>query len=453
MKLLTQTLSLRTLSLWTWQSTINTYFIRGFSTCAMVFGLLLSTSVINIPSQYVYAQTLDTIAAIVNDDLIMHSELERQIATEKQQRQAQNLVALDESALETQVLEAIITETIQVQRAAEQNIKISETMLNSAIANIARNNNLTLPQLQQAVINNGEQISTFRERIKQEITIQEVRNVEINRRITITEAEVDRFLASNNGQSFAEPEYLLAHILITLSPNEPDRTQRTLQEIADAFDAGEAFTDVAIAHSDADNAPQGGVLGWRKASQLPAIFSEVLPTLSNGDISDPISNNRGTHLFQVLDIRGAITATSEQTRARHILILPNDIRNAEATKNLAQDIYQNLQNGADFAELASAYSDDKKTALEGGDMGWLAAKQLPNFMQQQLDKLPASEFSPPFQGPTGWHILQADERRTQHIGEQLIRQQARKHLFDQKFSGELENWLNELRNQAYVDIR
>ncbi len=413
-------------------------------------GLLLSSN------NKAYAQTLDSIAVVVNDDLIMRSELDEKITAERLRLQRQNQAIPADDLLQQQVMETLIAETIQRQRAVQQNIQVSETMLNNAIKNIASNNNLTLAQLHQAIQSGGETVAEFRTRIKEEMTLHEVRKVEVSRRIKVTEAEIDRFLASGKGQTFAETEYLLAHILIAANPDDAEQTQQaeqTLQTVQAALQAGAAFTDTAITYSDANNASQGGVLGWRKASQLPDLFADVLDTLTVNAISPPLRNNRGIHLIQILDLRGTATQTAQQTRARHILVLPNDIRDDKATQALAQSIHERLQDGTPFAELAGTFSDDRRTALEGGDMGWLEAHQLPQFMQQQLDALDTGNFSAPFRGPNGWHLLQVTQRQVKNVGQNLLRQQARKQLFDSKFADESDRWLSELRHQAYVEIR
>lgn len=400
------------------------------------------------------ATSIDSISAVVNNDVIMTSELNAEVAATRAQlkRQQQSLPA--EDVLQQQVLEQLIQELLQLQEAENLGVEISETMLNNAMTNIAKNNNLSLPQLHQAIVANGQSIASFRTQIERKMTIDEVAQIAVKKRIKVSEKEVDQFLASQQGQALADTEVLLGHILVSAKTDADKAAAKTkIEQAKAALTSGNEFAAVAKQYSDAGNASTGGSLGWRKLSQLPELFADAVAPLNTGDITAVLENSSGLHLIMVLDQRGLAMQEEQQTKAQHILVTTNDIRGPAATKELVDEIYQRLENGMDFYDLARGFSDDANTALKGGDMGWLTANQLPPFMQQQLDNLEAGQYSQPFQGPSGWHILKANDRQTKNVGQTILRQKARAALHNSKFADELHNWLTELRNQAYIEIR
>lgn len=400
------------------------------------------------------ATAIDTISAVVNNDVIMTSELQVEVAATRDQLQRQNQPVPAISILQEQVLKQLIQELLQLQEAENLGVAISETMLNNAMANIAKNNALSLPQLHQAIIANGQTVASFRAQIERRMTLDEVAKIAVKKRIKVTEKEVDQYLLSQQGQALADTEVLLGHILASVK-SEADKAaaEAKINAAKSALEAGDDFAQVAQQYSDAGNAAQGGALGWRKLSQLPSLFADAVSPLDTGDTTPVLENSSGLHLIMVLDQRGLAMQEEQQTKAQHILVTTNDIRSAAATKELADEIYQRLQDGMDFYDLARGFSDDANTALKGGDMGWLTPNQLPPFMQQQLDGLQDGQYSQPFQGPSGWHILKANERKTKNVGQIILRQKARTELHNSKFADELDNWLTELRNQAYIEIR
>ena len=420
---------------------------RKLMVSGLTIGLLTSTT-----SQATTA--IDTIAAIVNNDVIMTSELNTGVAATRMQLQRQQQQIPANEVLETQVLEQLIQELLQLQEAENLGVKISETMLNNALATIAKNNKLSLPQLHQAIKNNGQSIAEFRAHIKRQMTIDEVAKIAARGRIKVTENEIDQFLASQQGQALADTEVLLGHIMVNIS--SADDRQTALDKInsaKQALTAGEEFTTIAKLYSDAANATNGGLLGWRKTSQLPSLFATAVSTLKPGDVTDVLENSSGLHIIMVIDQRGLAMQEVEQTKAQHILVTNNEIRGSAATKQLIDDIYNHLNQGKDFYDLARGFSDDANTALKGGDMDWLNPGQLPAFMQAQLDALDIGEYSKPFKGPNGWHILMVNERQTKNVGHNILRNKARTALHESKYASELDNWLTELRNQAYIEIR
>ena len=403
------------------------------------------------------ATDVDVITAVVNNDVIMQSELNAEMATVRSQLQRQSTAIPEQDVFQTQVLEQLIIELLQLQEADRLGVKVSDTMLNNTMANIAKNNNLSLPQLHQAIVNNGQTVAAFRDEIQRSMTIEEVSKIAVKRRIKVSEKDIDLFLESQQGQDLADNEYLLSHILVAIPAQATEQELNSANEKLAALQAELAnnadFTSLVIKYSDANNALDGGSLGWRKISQLPALFADTVAQLKANEVSQPLRNASGYHLVKVMEQRGVAMQKIEQTKANHIMVLSNEIRSAADTKELIDDIYARLQQGTEFYKLARSFSDDDNTALKGGDMGWISPGQLPAFMQQQLDALGDNEFSAPFAGPNGWHILQVGERQTKDVGQNILRNKARTALHDGKFAGELENWLRELRNQSYVEIR
>lgn len=403
------------------------------------------------------AQKLDSIVAVVNDDIVLQSDLTTRLVKVQQQFANDQTNMPDLEALTSQVLDQLIIENLQLQLATKKGVYIADPSLDLAIERIAKNNGLSLPELAQAIADTGETMVQFRAKIRQELTINEIQASSVNRRIRISEHEIDRYLASNQGQQLADTEYEIGHILISLSA-QPDAQEleiakEKLNAISSALEQGTEFSSVAATHSDALNALKGGNLGWRKGSQLPELFAEPIKTMSTGEVSSPIRNGSGFHVIKLINKRGVSIQTVAQTKANHLLILPNEIRSPSQAQELINELHQRLVEGADFYDLARTFSDDANSAPSGGDLGWVNTNQLPAVLQTALDLLALEDLSPPIQSAQGWHLLQAVERRTKDVGQANLRYQAKQAINASKFANELENWLREIRNQAYIEVR
>ena len=403
------------------------------------------------------AQKLDSIVAVVNDDIVLKSDLTTRLVKVQQQFTNDQTNMPDLEALTSQVLDQLIIENLQLQLATKKGVYIADPSLDLAIERIAKNNGLSLPELAQAIADTGETMVQFRAKIRQELTINEIQASSVNRRIRISEHEIDRYLASNQGQQLADTEYEIGHILISLSA-QPDAQEleiakEKLNAISSALEQGTEFSSVAATHSDALNALKGGNLGWRKGSQLPELFAEPIKTMGVGEVSSPIRNGSGFHVITLINKRGVSIQTVAQTKANHLLILPNEIRSPSQAQELINELHQRLVNGADFYDLARTFSDDANSAPSGGDLGWVNTNQLPAVLQTALDLLALEDLSPPIQSAQGWHLLQAVERRTKDVGQANLRYQAKQAINASKFANELENWLREIRNQAYIEVR
>ena len=411
-----------------------------------------------------YAQTapedrveLDRIVAKIDQDVIMRSELDDRLAAVQQQLMARNVALPAQDVLQTQVLEQLILESIQVQLGTRAGIRIDDRAVNEAIARIAGRNQMSVAAFRRNLEADGLSFDQVREDIRRELILNQVRQRQIAQRVQISEQEIDNFLASPEGQAQQQVEYNLAHILIptpdNASPADIQSAERRAGELSAQLRQGADFQTLAIANSGGQNALEGGDLGWRRVEQLPTLFAEQAVKMSRGEISDPIRSPAGFHIFRLVDSRGDEKVLQDQMLVRHILIKPNEIRSDSEAQQQAQDIYQQLENGASFETLAKAHSDDTASALNGGNMGWVSPEVLVPEFQTAMKIVPENVVSEPFRTTYGWHVLEVLGKRQSDISTQVRRNQVRELLGNRKFEEELMVWLREIRDQAYVEIQ
>lgn len=398
---------------------------------------------------------LDRIVAIVNDQAISETELNNTVKTLKLQMGAGQLPP--DAVLREQVLDQLIMKHLQQQLAASNNIVIDEETLNRALNSIAEQNNLSLARLRAILENDGIDFNVYREEIRHEILQQRLRQRYVNNRINITDTEVDQFLAQQKLEGASEDEYHIGHILIDL-PADPaaediDAARQRGEELLQLLAEGEAFDQVAMRHSDGQQALSGGDLGWRKLGELPALFANALAELEPGQTSDLIRSPSGFHILRLIETRGGERHMVSQTRARHILIKTNELVDDRSARERLRELQERLENGEDFAVLARAHSDDKASAAKGGELGWTSPGQMVPAFEAAMDRLEAGEISEPFQSRFGWHIVEVLERRRHDDTESFYRNQARKQLFERKAVEEEQLWLRRLRDEAYIEIR
>lgn len=411
-----------------------------------------------------YAQTapegrveLDRIVAKIDQDVIMRSELDDRLAAVQQQLMTRNVALPPQDVLQTQVLEQLILESIQVQLGTRAGIRIDDRAVNEAIARIAGRNQMSVATFRRNLEADGLSFDQVREDIRRELILNQVRQRQIAQRVQISEQEIDNFLASPEGQAQQQVEYNLAHILIptpdNASPANIQSAERRAGELSAQLRQGADFQTLAIANSGGQNALEGGDLGWRRVEQLPTLFAEQAVKMSKGEISDPIRSPAGFHIFRLVDTRGDEKVLQDQMLVRHILIKPNEIRSDSEAQQQAQDIYQQLENGASFETLAKAHSDDTASALNGGNMGWVSPEVLVPEFQTAMKIVPENVVSEPFRTTYGWHVLEVLGKRQSDISTQVRRNQVRELLGNRKFEEELLVWLREIRDQAYVEIQ
>jgi len=426
---------------------MNSIWLSKAALCA---GLLLCGPATAAPMQ------VDRIVAVVNSGVITEIELNRRVDQVLRQMAAQRTPAPPRRQLTRQVLERMITETALMQIAEDSNIRFDGPVLDRAIARIAQNNNLSPEAFRKALEADGVDFGAFREQIRAEMTLSRLREREAENKVVVTEAEIDNFLAGQ-AQSEQRNEYRLAHILI-LTPEgaSPEKLGELRAKAAAALAelrAGADFAQVAAAYSDAQNALQGGVLGWRDEGQLPELFLRELVKLKVGEVSDILRGGNGFHLFKLLDKRGRDARTVvRQTRARHILVKTSEIVGDAEARNRLLQLKERIEHGGDFAALARQHSDDL-SASRGGELNWLnPGDTVPQF-ERAMDALRLGEVSEPVRSPFGWHLIQVQERRDQDVTEERRRLEARRVIRERKTEEAFEDWVRQARDRAYVEHR
>lgn len=402
-------------------------------------------------------EILDRIVAVVNDNVIMASELEERVNTVATDLNTQGVQLPPKSIFDKQVLERMILEELQLDLARRNGIRVDDSSLNQALVNIARQNDMTLDEFSQAVREDGLSWASFREEIRREMVMNQLHQQAVARRIQVTDREVDRFLNSEMGKQLFNAEMHLAHILIEVpdgaTPDEVDAAKQEAEEVVKAIRDGASFHEQALRHSAGNEALKGGDLGWREAAQWPTLFAEAAVSLEVGEISDPLRAGNGFHIIQLKDKRGDATQKVEQYKVRHILIASSAVRSPKQTEELIIRLHQEVMNGADFAALAKEYSSDPGSARDGGSLGWVNPGEMVPEFEDTYRNTPIGEVSPVFQSEFGWHFLEVLDKRTADMSEEYRHIKARQTLQQRRFEEELEQWVRELRGEAYVDIR
>ncbi len=401
---------------------------------------------------------IDKVAAIVDEDVVLESEVTQRIADlQFQYRNRPNTLPSDD-ILRTQVLEQLIVQRIQLSQAERGGVKIDDNSLNGSLTEIAQQNGMTLAEFRNKLeTEKAGSYNQVREQIRQEMITSRVRNRRVGERVHITEQDIDNFLASPQGESALETEYRLAHILIGVpdeaSPKQWADAKVKAEQALALLQQGKPFFEVATQFSKDEDALQGGDLGWRKAAQLPTLFADNADKLKKGEFSRILQSPAGYHLITLIDKRGNQQMMIEQHHVRHILIKPSEIVSLEDAKQKADDLHERLVKGADFAELASTYSEDVGSARNGGDLSWVSPGEMVASFDDMIKKTPTNHISPVFESQFGWHILQVLGERNQDMTTQYRRNLARQALYARQFDEEKAGWLRELRAEAFVQIK
>lgn len=414
------------------------------------------------PSQQSRPQKLDKIVAVVDDDVILKSELQTAVAQLRQRAGAQ-VDRVPPNVLRSQVLDRLIMRKLQVERAKKDKIQIKPAALKAGLARIAKRNNMSMQQFQQAVASSGADMSALRERVRDEILVSKVRQKEVMHKVSISDDDVDRYLQNKDLQFSGNHEYHLSQILLTL-PQGADATtegveRQQLTTLRQKIAAGQlSFAQAADENSQANDA-DGGDMGWVDGADLPDAFDAVLPNLNSGDLSSVFRGDKGLYLVKLEGERGADSDIKSQTvmvdevDVKHIIVKPNEIRSDAQTRKLAQQVRQRLTAGDDFATLAKQYSDDKATANQGGNIGWVATKRLPPDTRRQIDSLSKGDLSRIFQTQDGYEIIKLVGKRQRDQTQKAQRSKARQALGKQRAKDQGDLWMRKLRDEAYVDIR
>lgn len=402
-------------------------------------------------------QMLDRIAAVVNDSVIMESELDQRVDELARQFLAERQQLPPRDVLRPQVLERLIMEQLQLDMAERGGIRVDDGSLNQALAGIARQNNMGLDEFATAVQEDGFDWAAFREQVRSEMIISQLHQRQVARRVRITDREVERFLESEMGRQLFESEFHLGHILIGLpddaTPDQVAAAQQEAEQLVQRIRAGADFREMAVSFSDAPQALEGGDLGWRPAAQLPTLFAEEALRMQPGQISEPLRAGNGFHILQLIDRRGGATQIVDQYRVRHILIRTSALRTPSQAERLIVELHSRIEGGEDFETLAREYSEDPGSARAGGDLGWISPGEMVPEFEQTFKQTPIGVLSPIFQSEFGWHFLRVEDTRTADMSDEFRVLRARQALQQRRYEEELEQWLRETRTEAFVDIR
>src|SRR5918994_4904882 len=399
---------------------------------------------------------LDRVIAIVNEGIVLQSQLDAQSAliTDRLRGQGTQLPPAD--VLHQQVLERLILQEIQIQRASRLGVQVPDEMLNEALRDVAKRNSIPFEQMPAALAAQGVDYAGYREEMRREITMSMLRQRDVVPRIYVSPRELDQALERQAGQADQNAEYDVSHILLPLpesaTTEQMNAVESQAREISTRAKAGEDFGQLALAHSQAQSALERGKLGWRKLGQLPQFIAELVSGMQPGDVSAPVRTPTGFHLIRLDETRGSAGGPMlvEQIHARHILMRPTEVQDDATTRQRLASVRSRILAGEDFAALASVVSEDPGSGSRGGDLGWTSPGAFDPAFEEQLATLEIDQISEPFRTQFGWHIVQLLGKRTHDQSDEVRRLTA---LRESKLDEETELWLRRLRDEAYVEIR
>ena len=419
---------------------------------------LFLATVLLFSSQLSHAQSaaLDYIVAIVNDEVIVYSQLQNATQVAIDNLRQQQIRMPSQAELERQVLEKMIITRLQMQLAERTGISIDEASLNQTLRGLASQNKVDLATFREVLERDGYNFQYFRENIREEMTLRRLQQRQVVSRINVTDSEINNFLSNQAQQGDGDSEYRLLHILIATpeaaSPEQIAQQRSKAEQVLQTLQDGANFQEVAAGVSDSQNALQGGDLGWRKSGEIPSLFLQPVMSMDVGDVSEIIRNAGGFHIIQLAEKRGGQQVIT-QTLARHILMRSNQLTSEAEVERRLQSLRYRIENGDDFAELAKANSEDIASASEGGDLGWQNPGELVPEFEQVMNNLSENAISQPFKSRFGWHIVQVLQRRQHDNTVVAQRTEAAQQIRQRKIDEELQNWLRQLRDEAYVDYR
>jgi peptidyl-prolyl cis-trans isomerase SurA len=410
-----------------------------------------------VSSFLVHAETIDRIVAVVEDDVILEGELEREVTTIRARMTEAKAQLPPESTLRKQVLEKMIVDKLQRQLAEKAGVSVSEEMLNSSAADIAQRNNMSLEQFRAELERSGISYKSFLENMRNEIVINQLRAKEIGGRIKVSDSEVEHYMETQEKAGEESTQYHLGHILIALkesaSASEIQKAQTKADVLVKKLRTGQDFSQAAVSNSDDDNALKGGDLGWRTLNDIPSQLVDGIKQMHLNEVSNPIRSPSGFHIIKILGLKNNLdNHIISTTKVRHILIKTNEvIDDAEARKRLFA-LKTRIADGDDFGALARAHSDDKGSALKGGELGWVEPGSLVKPFEDAMAKLRVNEISDPVQSQFGWHLIQVLDRKDKDNASEHKKNLVKEAIRKRKIEEETELWLRRLRDEAYIEI-
>ncbi len=418
--------------------------------------LPLLCSLFIAPQVMAEAKPIDHVAVVVNDGVILEGEINAIIKDVKATALKNNQSLPSDRALRTQAIDRLVVNNIQLQFAERMGIQISDAHLDSVLQNIAANQNQTIEQLRQSISNSGESYERYREKLRNDIAINEVRRANVHRRVDVSLQEINMLIDLMAQQSDKE-EYQIGHILINVESKASQEAINTKKEVADKvlklLEDGSDFKKVAIASSSGAKALEGGDWGFMGINEMPTLFSEGVKGKKKGDLIGPLRSGAGFHIVKILDVRGRQVVEVKEVMARHILIEPSIILSENKAKKILTEFLEQIKSGdKEFADLAKEHSEDPGSALKGGELGWANPEIYAPKFKETLANLEKGEISQPFRSQFGWHIVQLQDERTSDATEKSKQDQAYQILYKRKFSEEAENWLREIRDEAFIEV-
>ena len=424
-------------------------------TLSLLIGFLLSSFFAERMEAKI--ELIDRVIAVVDSGVIMESELNLRVQDIIGRLRSEGTELPPKELLEEQVLERLIIEEIQLQIGDSAGVKISDAELNRALSMLASQNSMNLEQFKESLDANNSSYSKLRDSVRKELIIQRVQRGKVGANIEISEQEIENFLNSEEGRSKLAEQYNVQQILLSLNSEAPESKVNSTKEkgadIIRRYNEGESFEKLAATYSSDQNALEGGSLGWRKATELPTLFSDVVTKMKVGEASELIRSGAGFHIIRLAEKKGDVVKFEDQTLVRHILVQPSEIRSEKQTKDLMNEIYQKLADGEDFKQLARQHSEDPGSKMEGGELGWSAPDTFDPAFEAVMNSVDIGVFSTPFQSSFGWHILEVLDRRNEDISDDVRKNRAYSIIFNRKFEQELQRTLIELRSESYVDIK
>ncbi len=422
-----------------------------------LLGLLTFALMLGIEAYAADVEKIDRIVAVVNQTAITEQELENRIMTVTAQLKKQGTELPPEDILRKQILERLISDALQLEFAAQTGVRIDDNQLDRTIERIAEQNKLSLTEFSDALVIDGISMRKFRADIRSEITLARLRDREVDSRINVSESEIDNYLTTQSSRNENNDEFEISHILIRTpeegATEEIQKAKLKAEQALAAIQAGDGFAKVSASFSDAPNALEGGSLGWKSGTQMPALFVDAIKTMQIGDVSPILRSPNGFHVLKLTNKRGGNSPlVVEQTNARHILIKLTEVMSEKDGKTKIDGIKERIDNGDKFEVLARQFSEDG-SASNGGDLGWVnPGDTVPEF-EKAMNALKIGDVSEPIRTPFGWHIIQVAERRKQDMSKESARLKARQEIKARKSDETYQDWIRELRDRAFVELR
>ena len=402
-------------------------------------------------------QTLDRVVAVVNQDVVLASQLDSLILKVQHDAAAHNQPLPEYGQLRKQALDRLIGESLVVQLADRQGLKVSDTQLDQTLASIASEQKMSVDQLKQEAAADGLSEAQFREQVRREMLMGEVRRNQMRQRINISEQEVQQVVKLIQAQGSKEQQYHVGHIMLALSSSadadEQARVTAKAEQILQQLKQGADFKKIAMAESAGPKALEGGDWGWMTLEEMPTLLAEAARGAKDGDIVGPLRSSAGLHIVKIFESRGNQQADQIEVKARHILLQPSIILSEEKAKQMLEGFLRDIKAGkANFAQLAEKYSEDPGSAVQGGELGWANPQNYDPAFRDQLINLQPGHYSQPFRSNHGWHLVQLEDRRQEAATDETLKNRAYQMIYNRRFTEEVQSWLDELRDGAYINI-